>query len=152
LSATTDSVSRNISFNFKPVLSGGMHELNIMGKNNSGYFDNTPGYSIRFSVSDQLQIMNPYNFPNPFSSGTYFTFELTEKPEELSIRIYTAAGRMIKEIKKTSAELNTGYNRIFWEGTDEDNDKLGNGVYFYKITAGRNGIKCSVIQKLAKIE
>lgn len=152
LSALIDSVSRNISFNFKPVLSKGLHELTINGRNTSGFFDNTPGYSLTFSVSDELQIMNPYNYPNPFSSGTYFTFNLTDKPDELYIRIYTVAGRMIKEIKKSSIELNTGYNKIFWEGKDEDNDELGNGVYFYKITAEKTGMKCSVIQKLAKIK
>ena len=48
-----------------------------------------------------------------------------------------------------STDLKYDFNKIYWDGRDEDGDILGNGVYLYKVilTAGEKTEK--VIQKLA---
>jgi len=89
------------------------------------------------------------NYPNPFKDDTYFTFKLTQIPDELKIIIYTIAGRKIKEIKLSAAELKFDFNRIFWDGRDQDGDLAANGVYLYKIISQKGSEKTELTQKLS---
>jgi flagellar hook assembly protein FlgD len=100
-----------------------------------------------------MSILKLYNYPNPFSRDTYFTFVLTgdSRPEELHIRIFTIAGRRVKEIVVPQSELAVGFNRVYWDGRDADGDELANGYYFYKVTIKGEGQTESSIEKLAKI-
>jgi flagellar hook assembly protein FlgD len=104
-----------------------------------------------FKVTNDLELQNVYNYPNPFSKETYFTFILTQIPDEVQIKIYTVAGRLIKEFKLSSSELTTNFNKIFWDGRDEDGDLIGNGVYLYKVIAKKGDRVTSTIQKLAVV-
>jgi flagellar hook assembly protein FlgD len=70
-------------------------------------------------------------------------------PDELKIRIFTIAGRLIKEIVKKSNELNYDFNRIYWNGRDEDGDILANGVYLYKIIMKKGNKTDTFINKIA---
>jgi flagellar hook assembly protein FlgD len=100
-----------------------------------------------------MEIINAFNYPNPFSRDTYFTFYLTgsEPPEELSIRIFTVAGRRIREIILPRGTVQPGLNKIHWDGRDADGDELANGYYFYQVMVRGNGKTETTIQKLAKI-
>ena len=96
--------------------------------------------------------MEVYNYPNPFANETYFTFRLSQIPEEVKIRIYTIAGRMIKEIVKKSSELNYDLNKIYWNGRDEDGDAIANGTYLYKMIMKNADKVESVTQKLVIVK
>ena len=96
--------------------------------------------------------MEVYNYPNPFANETYFTFRLSQIPEEVKIRIYTIAGRLIKEIAKQSSELNYDLNKIYWNGRDEDGDVIANGTYLYKMIMKNADKVESVTQKLSKVK
>ncbi len=135
--------------NYSPHLTDGNYNLTVTGKNALGKIVDSTGITKNFSVSNQFQILDVYNYPNPFPSGTYFTFKLPQLPDELDILIYTVAGRLIKQIKVYSPQLNYDFNKIYWDGRDEDGDLLANGVYFYKIIIKRAGATNNVIQKLA---
>lgn len=152
LNIKNDSANRTLTFEFIPVLSSGEHKFKIFGNNVYGKLDNQPGFERVFVVSNELAIMNCYNYPNPVKDNTYFTFKLPQLPEELTIRVYTIAGRLVKEIKKSSAELSMDFNRIFWDTKDQDGDQLANGVYLYKVIAKKNGKSESITQKLAIIK
>ena len=80
--------------------------------------------------SGKLQISDVMNYPNPFRSATSFTF-VSSADAEVKISIYTVAGRLIRVID--GVPVNPGFNRIAWDGLDEDGDRLANGIYFYKI-------------------
>ncbi len=82
---------------------------------------------------------------------TYFTFKLTQIPDELKIKIFTIAGRMIKEFILSSPELKYDFNRILWDGRDADGDLIANGVYLYKVIAKKGSEATETIQKLAII-
>ncbi|MDP1995025.1 MAG: FlgD immunoglobulin-like domain containing protein, partial [Ignavibacteria bacterium] len=152
LNIKNDSANRTLTFEFIPALSSGEHQFKIFGNNVYGKLDNQPGFERVFVVSDQFAIMNCYNYPNPVKDNTYFTFKLPQLPEELTIRVYTIAGRLVKEIKKSSAELSVDFNRIFWDTKDQDGDQLANGVYLYKVIAKKNGKSESITQKLAIVK
>jgi flagellar hook assembly protein FlgD len=72
-------------------------------------------------------------------------------PQELRIRIFTIAGRKIREIAVPGSNLRVGFNRIYWDGRDEDGDEVANGYYLYQISLKAEGSVQSDIQKLAKI-
>ena len=108
-------------------------------------------FFIRYTEND---IQNIFNIPNPFKDATYFTFELrgTQVPEELLIKIYTVAGRLIKDISIPPSQLNIGLNKFYWDGRDQDGDEVANGLYFYKIVYKNNGIVKTATEKLAKVK
>ena len=70
----------------------------------------------------------------------------------IQIKIYTIAGRLIKEIDKNSSELKFDFNKIYWDGRDEDGDPIANGVYLYKVIMQAGDISQDVTQKLAIVK
>ncbi|MCZ7613528.1 MAG: T9SS type A sorting domain-containing protein [Ignavibacteriaceae bacterium] len=105
-----------------------------------------------FLVSNETKILNVYNYPNPTSGETHFTFKLTQIPEEINIKIFTIAGRLVREIKLSSSELKYDFNKIYWDGRDEDGDILGNGIYLYKVIMRAGDRSEEVTQKLAIVK
>ena len=79
-----------------------------------------------------LTIHNAYNYPNPFSQSTQFTFEITNNAE-ISLDIFTLAGRRIRSFIKM--EFDAGYHTINWDGNDTFGSTISNGVYLYRIKA-----------------
>ena len=108
------------------------------------------------AASGTVVLNNVINWPNPFSKETNFTFELSE-PAEVSIKIFTASGRLIKEIGPFQG--NAGFNypggttsELRWNGWDRYGDPIANGVYLYKVVAvGENGTKDETVGKLLRI-
>jgi hypothetical protein len=136
-----------------PKLEDGRHVLEVLAKDASGnFFDSTSSRSI-FNVYNNPDLLQVYNYPNPFSDNTHFTFELrgTTPPEEFKIKIFTVAGRLIKELNPSSP-LQIGFNKIFWDGKDEDGDEIANGLYFYKIISKYGDEIKTTTQKLAKVK
>ena len=138
---------------WKPKLLDGRHVLEVLAKDASGnFFDSTSSRSV-FNVYNNPDLLQVYNFPNPFSDNTNFTFELRGiiPPEEFKIKIFTVAGRLIKELVP-STPLQIGFNQIYWDGKDEDGDEIANGLYFYKIISKHGDEVKTVTQKLAKVK
>ncbi len=98
-------------------------------------YNNPSEVSIDFTVSlsASLSVMNVYNFPNPFKDKTVFTFQHNyPNPINVKIKIYTVAGRLIKEIDQPA--ISDKFVAIPWDGHDADGDRLSNGIYIYKLT------------------
>ncbi|MCL5031026.1 MAG: C25 family cysteine peptidase, partial [Bacteroidetes bacterium] len=105
---------------YKPTLSDGTYTLKVIGTNATGTLIDSAGIVRKFMVSNQAQLLYVYNYPNPFSSETYFTFKLTQIPDELKIKIFTVSGRLIKELIVPPSNLSYDFNRIEWDGRDQD--------------------------------
>lgn len=118
---------------YRPVLKEGEHVLKVFANDGFGNLADSSGFQKRFLISGETKILNVYNYPNPVKDNTFFTFRLTQVPDKIKIMVYTIAGRLVKEIVKTRSELNTDFNKIFWDCRDEDADLLGNGTYLYKV-------------------
>jgi len=127
--------------------------LEVLAKDPSGnFFDSTSSRSI-FNVFTETALREVYNYPNPFKTQTHFTFELRGTlPDEFLIKVYTIAGRLIRDISLPQSRLQIGFNKILWDGRDQDGDELGNGVYFYKIIAKFPDKTQVKTQKLAKVK
>ncbi|NOX66457.1 MAG: T9SS type A sorting domain-containing protein, partial [Chlorobi bacterium] len=136
-----DTINQTVKSTYTPPLENGDHFLKVSGESFS--------FDKYFTVSNELKIVDLYNYPNPFSDKTSFTFKLTRVPEEVIIKIYTVAGRLIKNISLTSSDLKTDFNKIEWDGRDEDGDQIANGVYIYKVILKDSDESESYVQKLA---
>ncbi len=110
--------------------------------------------------SDHIYIEKLLNWPNPFTNQTYFQFEHNCDSElDVMVQIYTISGKLVKTIRQTvSAEpwregYRTGRFAIPWDGLDDFGDKIGKGVYIYRLSArGVNPEECkgsaTAIEKL----
>lgn len=139
---------------WKPTLTRGRHTLDVLAKDASGnFFDSTYRRTV-FFVYDVDDIDIIYNYPNPFSSETYFTFELrgTNTPDEIKIKIFTVAGRQIKEFLIDKSQYSISFNKIYWDGRDQDGDEIANGIYFYKLISKYGDKTKEVIKKLVKMK
>ena len=137
--------------NYKPTLEDGEYNLRVFGKDASGNVGDSSGITKNFNVESNAKLLNVYNYPNPFVDDTYFTFKLTQIPDEIKIKVFTIAGRLIKEFVLNNSQLNFDLNKIHWDGRDDDGDKVGNGVYLYKVIMDVEGKKTDVTQKLAVV-
>jgi len=118
-------------------------------------FNNPAESEEYFTVISKSGIIlrNVYNFPNPFSNKTVFTFHHNiAEPVDVKIKIYTVAGRLIRNIEELS--VSEKFVKITWNGRDEDENEIANGTYFYKLIVKANGGKISrtAIGKLAVIK
>jgi len=81
-----------------------------------------------------MQLTSVFNFPNPMSSSTLFTFQHNQVSIiDAEVRIYTVAGRLIRDMKKNG--ITTQFVQIPWDGRDKEGDAIANGVYLYKVSA-----------------
>jgi len=99
-------------------------------------YNNASESTVRFRVraEKKLTIENVYNYPNPFSQETYFTFLHNEtSPLNVEVKIYTVSGRQIKTIKENN--ILDPFVKIRWDGRDGDGDEVSNGLYLYKVIA-----------------
>ena len=109
---------------------------------------------IQFVVigDGDLELEHVLNYPNPFVSYTEFWFNHNRpfEPLDVQVQILTITGKLVKTINQTI--VNEGFNSrdIKWDGKDDFGDKIGKGVYVYKLTvkSSATGKKTEKIEKL----
>ena len=96
---------------------------------------NNPSLQISYFTvvnSGEIVLKDVVNYPNPFSSNTTFLFQHNiNEPIDISIKIYTVAGRLIKVIDEYS--ISDKFVKIDWDGRDQDGSQIANGTYLYKL-------------------
>lgn len=142
--------SGSIEYDFSG-LSVGNHNLRLRAWDT---YNNSSDATIDFTVATTgtLQVTNIYNYPNPFSGNTAFTFQHNYPADvNVKIKIYTVAGRLIKEIEQNN--ISDKFVMIPWDGKDQDGETLGNGVYIYKIVVESvDGLTVTNTGKLAVLK
>lgn len=133
-----------------PELDPGPHSLKIKAwdvLNNSGE------YIIDFTVAkdDELQISHVLNYPNPFTTSTSFWFEHNKPGQDLRVRIeiFTLTGRIINVLQKTINTEGDRSSEVQWDGKDEFGNKVGRGVYLYRLSVTAPGLKTK--EKIEKL-
>ncbi len=139
------SSDNTATVNFKPhLLEDGDYELIVTAADESGNNAGGMSYRIAFQVLNKPMISNLLNYPNPFTTSTAFVFTLTgsEIPQNMRIQILTVTGKIVREITKAElGPLRIGRNitEFKWDGTDQYGQKVGNGVYLYRVLTNLNG-------------
>jgi hypothetical protein len=141
--------SGEIRFQFDD-LEKGLHsiEFKVWDVNN-----NSSKVSIDFIVVDEgnIQLMNVYNYPNPFTTATEFMFEHPFSCNQLDvqIQIFTISGKLVHTINRSINSEGFRVNNIFWDGKDSFGDQLAKGVYIYRILVKDvNGTSVEKTEKL----
>jgi hypothetical protein len=76
------------------------------------------------------------NYPNPFNPTTTIYFNLTAQTgEDPEISIYNIKGQKIRTLQSLP-NGGLGTRSVVWDGTDENNQPVTSGIYFYKLSAG----------------
>ncbi|MCC6600393.1 MAG: type IX secretion system sortase PorU [Crocinitomicaceae bacterium] len=129
-------------------LSAGNHTLKIKAWD---VHNNSSEKMIEFTVADNASIVLEHllNYPNPFTTHTDFFFEHNQLYETLDVKIqvFTVSGKLVKTITRQLATTGFRSEPISWDGTDDFGDRIGKGVYVYKIA-----VKNSLGQKAEQYE
>ena len=77
------------------------------------------------------------SFPNPFSQSAVISYDL-KKAGKIKIQILNSSGKIIKTlIDQFQSE---GRHSVVWDGTDQSENPVDNGVYFYTLSTDDPGI------------
>ena len=132
-------------------LDPGNYSLNVIAWD---VFNNSTTATSNFEVtnSNGLVIDDIYNYPDPFASNTTFTFQQNLGTAiNVKIKIYTVAGRLIREIEGNG--ITSKFVKVDWDGRDQNGDLIANGTYLYKVIVHSvdGQYSQSALGKLAKI-
>ncbi|WP_455168872.1 type IX secretion system sortase PorU, partial [Aegicerativicinus sediminis] len=119
-------------------LEPGLHTLTIKAWD---VYNNSSTAEIQFIVHDEdeeLVINNVLNYPNPFIDYTEFWFNHNSSGVlDVSIQIFTVSGKLVRTLNgQTSGGLKQTSSLskdIAWDGRDDFGQKIGKGVYIYKL-------------------
>ncbi len=88
------------------------------------------------------------NYPNPFNVSTKISFSLPKNTTKAQINIYNIKGQRIKTLEFSPTAFEISYE-VTWDGKDENNKKVGSGIYFYNLKVGSKDIgtkKCLLVK------
>ena len=117
-----------------PELKPGHHSLQIKVWD---VLNNSNEYDLDFTVVEtaELRVDHVLNYPNPFTTKTAFWFEHNHPGEDLytKVEIFTISGKLIKTISQTINTAGNRSNEVLWDGRDAYGNKIGRGVYIYRL-------------------
>ena len=128
------------------LVSNDLNILQNLRENNEFVYQTSNNFSVKnfrllvgtddFIADNNLNIQNPpsnfrlsVSYPNPFSISTEIKYVLPRQ-EQVTILIYNVLGELVKKVdQKIQA---SGKHNFVWDGTDQNNVPVRNGVYFCK--------------------
>ena len=116
--------------------------------NNRGFVS----YEIDFINNLEL-VYNVYNFPNPFTDKTFFTFGYeNSEPIKAEIKVFALNGIQIYSNSIDLEPNNEHFYKFSWDGIDNFNNIIPNGVYLYHLEIFNNNKSIHQgVYKIAKI-
>jgi hypothetical protein len=72
------------------------------------------------------------NIPNPFNPVTTIVFYVPQgAPQKTTLTVYDVTGAKVKTL--TDRMLSSGRHEVRWNGTNDGGNRVGTGVYFYRL-------------------
>ncbi|MDC7999641.1 type IX secretion system sortase PorU [Aequorivita todarodis] len=133
-------------------LEDGLHTLTLKAWD---VYNNSSTAEIQFIVagSGKLEISRVLNYPNPFVNYTEFWFNHNRPDETLDVQVqvFTITGKVVWTKNATLPPSGSYLCRdITWDGRDDFGDRIGKGVYVYKITV-RSALTNQRVEKFEKL-
>ena len=117
-------------------------------------YNNSSTADIQFVVAgdDELRLERVLNYPNPFVNYTEFWFNHNRpfEPLEVQIQVFTVSGKVVwtkNQVITTDGFLSRD---IIWDGRDDFGDRIGKGVYVYKLTV-KSTLTNQQVEKFEKL-
>ena len=131
-------------------LSSGFHTVTVKAWD---LFNNFTEQSLTFYVYEDptVPVSMVINYPNPFSTGTHFSFTLGDVSSsvEIQIQVYSITGEPVKTLTYNMSDPSGSMFDFYWDGTNDNGNKLSPGVYPYRVIfKGENGAYSETSQKL----
>jgi hypothetical protein len=154
LAEVDDFQQGTVSYPFRD-LEPGLHTLTLKAWD---VYNNSSTAEIQFIVFDEneeLVINNVLNYPNPFVNYTEFWFNHNSSQVlDVSVQIFTVSGKLVKTINgQTSggSKVTSSLSKdLVWDGRDDFGDRIGKGVYIYKLTV-RSSLLNKQVEKIQKL-
>ncbi|HPA24885.1 MAG TPA: T9SS type A sorting domain-containing protein, partial [Candidatus Cloacimonas sp.] len=75
-------------------------------------------------------VLDAKNYPNPFNPETTISFSIPASGQT-SVKIYNLKGQLVRTL--VDETMNAGYQKVAWNGTDDNQKSVASGVYFYRV-------------------
>lgn len=125
--------SGEVRYQFKG-LSTGKHTLKFRAFD---AFNNPAEASLDFEVKPQSkpELQHVLNYPNPFTRNTVFHFDHNQAGQNISvmIQVFSVTGQLIRTLSWEGIASGNHFQELSWNGNDEYGDRIGTGVYVYKV-------------------
>ncbi|RYD88639.1 MAG: type IX secretion system sortase PorU, partial [Sphingobacteriales bacterium] len=148
--ATDDYTRGTVRFPFVN-LEKGLHTLQFKAWDT---YNNLVTAEIQFVVTgdDVIALEKVLNYPNPFVSYTefWFTHNRPFEPLDVQVQIFTVTGKIVKTINQQVTTDGFLSRDLKWDGRDDFGDKIGKGVYVYKLTV-RSTVTNKTAEKYEKL-
>lgn len=133
-----------------PELSEGVHKIELKAWD---VFNNSSTAVVDFVVvkKQSVDIERFYNFPNPFSASTTFSFQLNGPTEgsSVTLEVLTMEGKPVKRFVETINQKGLRFIQLEWNGLDANGRKPQPGIYLSRLTIkAKSGRITSKVQKL----
>ncbi|MGE4346539.1 MAG: type IX secretion system sortase PorU [Flavobacteriaceae bacterium] len=145
-----DYTNGKVSYPFRN-LEPGLHTITFKAWD---VYNNMITAEIQFVVvgDETIQLENVLNYPNPFVSYTEFWFSHNRpfEPLDVQVQVLTITGKVVWTKNQTITTEGFLSRDITWDGRDDFGDKIGKGVYIYKLTvkSSLTGKKAEKYEKL----
>jgi hypothetical protein len=117
-------------------------------------YNNATSSEIQFLVigNETVTLTNVLNYPNPCVNYTefWFTHNKPNEPLEVQIQVLTITGKVVWTKNQTITTSGFLSREITWDTRDDFGNRIGKGVYVYKLTvkATLSNKKVEKIEKL----
>jgi len=116
-------------------------------------YNNSEKTEIEFVVAkeENFRLEHVLNYPNPFTTRTEFYFEHNQLCDylDVQIQVFTVSGKLVKSINERVHSEGFRSEGIVWNGRDDYGEKIGRGVYVYKLKVlNESGEKVEKFEKL----
>jgi len=136
-------------------LESGLHTIELCAWDT---YNNSSCATLTFVVVNDSEMVldNVLNYPNPFVNYTEFWFNHNKpnEPLEVQIQIFTVSGKLVKTINQTVQTTGNLSRSVAWNGLDDFGDKIGKGVYIYKLNVKStlSNVKAEKYEKLVILQ
>ena len=143
-------------------VSEGISEFAVEVTANDGEFETTDNFNVYYQTLSNTDNANvPYDFslrpafPNPFNPSTRISFDLTVMvAKNTKIEIYNLKGQKVKTFKCINSDSGKASNSlshysVIWNGTNDYDQSVSSGVYFYRLQIGEKTVaskKCLLLK------
>ncbi len=109
-----------------------MYKLEIVSTDNTSFF--SPEIEV---ATKALKLELAQNHPNPFNPTTTIGYTVPTR-DLVTLEIYDVAGRLVTTLVNESADA--GRHTATWNGRSANGNPVGSGVYFYRLTVGKQSM------------
>jgi hypothetical protein len=117
-------------------------------------YNNPITAEIQFVVvgDESITLSHVLNYPNPFVSYTEFWFSHNRpfEPLEVQVQVMTITGKIVWSKNQTVTTDGFLSREITWDGKDDFGDRIGKGVYVYKLSV-KSTLSNKTAEKIEKL-